>query len=371
MPLLNAYHTLVERQELTEDTGQIAVLVQLQALLTQLEGYAPPAQKKRWFSFGKTAAPATFPRGVYIWGGVGRGKSMLMDLFFQHVPLPHKRRVHFHAFMMEIHAELHAWRQQHNADAREQDPIPPLARRLARDSAVLCLDEFQVTDVADAVILSRLFGELLTLGVVVITTSNLPPGSLYRDGLQRELFLKFVALVEAQWDIIELASPKDYRLQYLKSMQQVYVTPLGGAAEAFLETAFASLTCHAQKEQIDVPVSGRTLALQGHGDVAWSSFSELCEQPLGAGDYLEIAREFHTLLLSDIPLMPPEMRNEAARFVKLIDALYDHRVKLICTAAAPPEALYTHGDTAFEFQRTASRLAEMQSEQYFASPHIA
>ncbi len=373
MALIYEYNTLIASRKISDDKGQRSIVSHLQKLQEQLQGYVPASQKKLWFNFRnrKNKSHTVTPRGVYIWGDVGRGKSMLMDLFYRNLPLEKKRRLHFHAFMTEIHGQLHAWRQLHTENAEQGDPIPSIAGEIAAESYVLCLDEFQVTDVADAVILSRLFGELIDLGVVVVTTSNLPPESLYTDGLQREYFLRFVRLAESRWDIMELAGQQDYRLKHLRSMNQVYFTPLGEQADNFMNSAYADITCQADKEKIRMDVGGRIIILHGHGDVCWSNFSELCEQPLGSADYLEIAREFHTVMLSDIPVMPPEMRNEAARFVKLIDALYDHHVKLICSAEAPPDQLYVRGDTAFEFKRTASRLAEMQSEQYFATPHVA
>ncbi len=306
--------------------------------------------------------------GTYLWGDVGRGKSMLMDIFYEMVPIKAKRRVHFHAFMREVHARIHAWRQLKS----QHDLLPRVVDELAREAKLLCFDEFQVHDVTDAMILSRLFTLLFQKGVVVVTTSNRAPKDLYQGGLQREQFEQFIELAEAHLDIVRIDGPLDYRLQQLKAFEQVYYPSVGEEACEFLYDAYCALTQSAESRPTVVEVQGRNVVLEKTASgVAWVSFAELCERPLGAGDYLEIAALFHTLIMQDIPILSPEKRNEAKRFVTLIDTLYEHKVKLICSAQAPAEALYPAGDGSFEFQRTVSRLMEMQSERYLSLPHIS
>jgi cell division protein ZapE len=295
---------------------------------------------------------------------------MLMDLAFETIDHQPKRRVHFHEFMLEVHQRLRAERTKEKGD-----PIPPVAKAIAEEARLLCFDEMVINNSADAMILSRLFSHLLEAGVTVITTSNRPPNDLYLGGLNRELFLPFIHLVTRELDIVALNGPTDYRLDRLGGMPTWYV-PNGNAATAALRTAFFRLTdyppedsAHVPGEELAIP-GGRTMhvpkSLKG---VAVFSFRRLCGQPRGAADYLAIARRFHTVMIVGIPLMGPENRNEAARFVTLIDALYEHKVKLLAAADAAPEALYAKGDGAFEFQRTASRLIEMQSEDYLAAGH--
>ena len=283
------------------------------------------------------------------------------------LPLP-KKRIHFHAFMLDVHKRLHAWRKTHGAD----DFLPRVVQDIAENIRLLCLDEFQVTDVTDAMILSRLFTGLMDAGVVVVMTSNRHPKDLYKGGLQRDQFLKFVDVVKARMEIVEIASPHDYRLAQLAAMQATFVQPLGEEADAFLHESWNRLTGDGRSYRLDIEVQGRVLRIdKHHSGIAWLTFDELCARPLGANDYLELATLCHTLLLQNIPAMRLEDRNEAKRFVTLIDALYEHKVKLLATAAAPPDALYPSGDGSFEFQRTASRLHEMQSERYLALPHDA
>lgn len=314
------------------------------------------------------------PQGLYIFGAVGRGKSMLMDLFFDTAPVPraHKRRVHFHAFMIEVHQRLHAWRKRTKGE--ESDPIPKLAEEIAAETWLLCFDEFQVSNIADAAILGRLFAALFDDGVVVVATSNRAPDDLYLGGLQRELFLPFIALMKERLDIIELEGGVDYRLLRLKGLP-VYHQPLTTAAAAALDSAFATLTENGDDAGHATPC---TLAVQGRQvsvplaakGVARFTFAELCARPLGPADYLALATHFHTLIVAGIPRLGPERRNEAIRFMTLIDALYEHKANLICSAEVPPAALYIEGDFAFEFQRTVSRLQEMQSEAYLTAPHL-
>ncbi len=317
--------------------------------------------------FGKAPPP---PRGVYLWGGVGRGKSMLMDLAFEAIPAERKRRVHFHEFMLEVHERLRAERAK-----EEGDPIPPVARAIAEEARLLAFDEMVINNAADAMILSRLFGQLLDQGVTVVTTSNRPPRDLYLGGLNRELFLPFIDLIERELDVVPLNGPTDYRLERLGGFPTWYV-PNGPEATQALSAAFFRLTDFSVEDRAkvpseDIPVQGgRTLhvpkSLKG---VAVFSFRRLCGEARGAADYLAIARRYHSVILVGIPVMGPDRRNEAARFVTLIDALYEHKVKLLAAADAPPDGLYPAGDGAFEFQRTASRLIEMQSQDYLAAGH--
>jgi cell division protein ZapE len=308
-----------------------------------------------------------------LWGGVGRGKSMLMDLFHETLAIGEKRRVHFHAFMLEVHQRLREARE-----SEEGDPIPQVAEVLAEDLRCLAFDEMVVNNSADAMIMSRLFRAMIVdEGVTVVTTSNRPPRDLYKDGLNREHFLPFITLVEGQLDVLELNGPVDYRLERLGDMG-TWHAPIGDAATAQLREAFFRLTDYPPEDAAHVPTAeldvggGRMLhvpkSLKG---VAVFSFKRLCGEPRGAADYLAIARTYHTVIIVGIPVMGPEMRNEAARFVTLIDAFYDNRVKLLASAAAEPENLYPAGDGRFEFERTVSRLMEMQSAEYLAEGHGA
>ena len=318
--------------------------------------------------FSKKPPP---PRGIYLWGGVGRGKSMLMDLFHDSLNIRRKRRVHFHAFILEVHALL---REERKNEAG--DPIPPVAAALGREMRVLAFDEMVVNNSADAMIMSRLFTALIVdEGVTVVTTSNRAPAQLYKDGLNREHFLPFIALIESQLDVRALNGPVDYRLERLGGMD-TWHEPLGDEATAQVREAFFRLTDYSPEDADHVPSAeldlggGRKLhvpkTLKG---VAVFSFRRLCAEARGASDYLAIARRYHTVILVGIPQLGPENRNEAARFVTLIDALYEARVKLLVTAAASPEELYQTGDGRFEFERTISRLMEMQSAEYMALGH--
>jgi cell division protein ZapE len=302
------------------------------------------------------------PKGLYIWGDVGRGKTLLMDLFFEEAQVQPKRRVHFNAFMVDVHARIHAARQQ-GAD----DPIQPVGKALAQDATLLCLDEFQVTDVADAMILGRLFEKLFQEDVTVVATSNTAPYRLYEGGLNRQLFLPFIAELEQRLDMVTLNGPTDYRLDHIAG-RPVYLTPLSPDSDAALDAAFKRLTGQAQGAPTALTVLGRTLPVpQAARGVARFAFSDLCEKPLGAADYLAVAQNFHAVLIDHIPVLTE--RNAARRFVLLVDTLYDMGVKLICSAAAAPQALYPSGDGADAFRRTASRLAEMQSNAYLQRGH--
>jgi cell division protein ZapE len=288
-----------------------------------------------------------------------------MDLFFENAPVPVKRRVHFNAFMVEIHARIHSEREGGESD----DPIPPVARAIAREATLLCFDEFQVTDIADAMILGRLFDQLFELGVVVVATSNTPPARLYEGGLNRQLFLPFIAELEKRLDVIELRGDIDYRRLRMAGLD-MYISPLAPAADARLDAAWRRLTDSRSGNVAILTVLGRKLIVpQAARHVARFSFGDLCGKPLAASDYLTIAQNFHTVLIDRIPVMTPDMRNEARRFTLLIDTFYDEGVKLICSAAAPPDALFPEGDGAEPFRRTASRLTEMQSSDYLSRGH--
>jgi cell division protein ZapE len=360
------YRALVAAGELQPDADQQRAVQVLDALAVKL-AEIPRKGSILWRLAGLGVQP---PGGVYLWGGVGRGKSMLMDLAFETIRYEPKRRVHFHEFMLEVHARLRAERAK-----EEGDPIPPVARDIAEEAKLLCFDEMVLNNSADAMILSRLFAQLLEAGVTVVTTSNRPPRDLYRDGLNRELFLPFIDLIEERLEVVPLNGPTDYRLHRLGGMPTWYV-PNGPEASKALSEAFFRLTDYPVEDRARVPSEdlqlggGRTLhvpkSLKG---VAVFSFKRLCGEARGAADYLSIARRYHTIFLVGIPIMGPENRNEAARFVTLIDALYEHKVKLLAAADAEPQDLYIAGDGAFEFERTASRLIEMQSEDYLALGH--
>lgn len=353
--ILERYRALLASGELATDAAQEAAVARLQALETRLREYRPRAL------FSKTDEP---PKGLYLWGDVGRGKSMLMDLFFSRVPIRAKRRVHFNAFMVETHGRIHEARQR-GAD----DPISIVARRIANRAVLLCFDEFQVTDVAGAMILGRLFERLFDLGVVVVATSNTPPRRLYEGGLNRQLFLPFIALIERNLDVVQLNGPTDYRLQRLTALG-TYIAPLGAAADAKMNVAWLRLTGIPHGEPKTLLVLQRRLRVpQAAKGVARFSCDDLCRQPLAAADYLEIARHFHTVLIDRVPVFSPAERNEARRFTLLIDTLYDEHVKLICSAAAPPEGLYKEDESNAGFRRTVSRLAEMQSVDYLKHGH--
>ena len=366
--LVARYEELVAAGELRADPEQAAAVAHLARLQDVLEAEpARPGLLGRLL--GRSGTPE--PRGVYMWGGVGRGKSMLMDLFHDTLALSDKRRAHFHAFMQQVHALLREERAK-----KLGDPIPPVAARLADGVRCLCFDEMVVNNTADAAIMSRLFRALmLDEGVTVVTTSNRPPDDLYKDGLNREHFLPFIALVKERLDVIPLNGPVDYRLERMAGLD-TWHCPLGDEATARVREAFFRLTDYAPEDAAHVPsaeldVGGkRTLhvpkSLKG---VAVFSFKKLCAEARGAPDYLAVAQNYHTVILVGIPRMGPENRNEAARFVTLIDALYEHKVKLFATAATLPQDLYPAGDGAFEFERTVSRLMEMQSAAYLALGH--
>jgi len=361
-PVRVAYDTLIAAKELKPDEAQARAVAALDRLAASIR---PRSILSHLFG-----TEGGGPAGVYLWGGVGRGKSMLMDLAFASIDITPKRRVHFSEFMLEAHERLRVARHR-----EEGDPIEPVAEAIAAEAKLLCFDEMQVTNPADAMILSRLFTKLLGEGVKVVTTSNRPPRDLYKDGLNRELFLPFIELIEKRMLVIEVDGPTDYRLDRLTGVE-VWHVPNGPQATAALSQAFFQLTDYPVEDRAKVPSEdmdvggGRTLhvpkSLKG---VAVFSFKRLCGEARGAADYLAVARRFHTVIIVGIPIMGPEMRNEAARFVTLIDALYEHKVKLLAAADAEPAGLYPGGDGSFEFQRTISRLEEMRSAEYLAEGH--
>ena len=365
-PVATAYAALVTAGELKPDPAQARAVAALDRL-------AASAARGNGGLLGRIlGAPDEGPAGVYLWGGVGRGKSMLMDLAYDHLAVRPKRRVHFHAFMLEVHQRLRKARE-----SEDGDPLDEVAERVADEARLLAFDEMIVNNPADAMILSRLFEKLLLAGVKVVTTSNRPPGDLYKDGLNRDLFVPFIDLIEQRMDVVAVDGPTDYRLDRLAGVE-VWHVPNGPAASRALSDAFFKLTDYAVEDRAKVPTEeldvggGRTLhvpkSLKG---VAVFSFKRLCGEARGAADYLAIAHRFHTVIIVGIPVMSRAMRNEASRFATLIDSLYEHRVKLLAAADAEPAGLYPEGDGSFEFARTVSRLEEMRSAEYLAEGHGA
>ena len=376
-PLPDYNHSVVEQLnaltasgELKADAAQMDVAAQLDRILTDLK-IRKPAKKKSalgWM-FAKKAGPAASIKGLYVEGSVGRGKTMLMDMFFQLAPVEKKRRCHFHEFMADVHNRVHAHRQKlKNGETKQADPIPPVAAQLLAEAELLCFDEFSVTDIADAMILARLFTELFANGCVLVTTSNVLPDNLYKDGLNRSLFLPFVDLLQQHVVVVTLNSPTDYRMEKIKSLP-VYVTPLDDAADNAMDMAWRQLTEGHAVAPTEIAMKGRSIPVpRAAGRVARFSFSDLCEKPLGASDFLAIADRFDTIFIDHIPLLSADKRNETKRFIILVDALYDHTTRLFASAAAMPEDLLgkRKGTEGFEFDRTASRLFEMRSADYLA-----
>jgi len=362
---------LVAEARIEADPAQADLADRLDALAVRLEGYRPT---RRPGALGRLigARPSEPPRGLYVHGAVGRGKTFMMDLFFEAARVAPKRRVHFHAFMADVHARIHSWRQMRkHGEVLGDDPIAPVAAALASEAALLCFDEFSVRDIADAMILVRLFGALFAAGVVVVATSNVAPDDLYEGGLNRALFLPFLGLLRERMEVVELGARTDYRLQKL-ARAPVYYCPDDSAAEAAMDAAFLRLAGQPTGAPRELPLLGRILRVPEAVDgVARFGFDDLCRRALGAADFLAIAQHFHTVFVDHIPVLPEGERNAAKRFITLVDALYDRRVKLVASAAAEPDALYQgrSGAEAFEFARTASRLIEMRSLDYLAAAH--
>jgi cell division protein ZapE len=357
---MNTYLAKVANNEIEPNADQAEIVTLLDEVAARLHDYRP--QRPGLLGLlGKKSGAA--PRGLYLHGGVGRGKTMLMDLFFADVDFEPKSRWHFHAFMASVHERI--------ARAREAalgDPIPIVADEIAKEARLLCFDELHVNDIADAMILGRLFAVLFARGVVVVSTSNAAPGDLYRNGLNRQLFLPFIDFIEERMDVVELASGKDFRLEKLAG-RPLYYAPVSAAAREELDGHWERLTGRtAEPSPVVLEVLGRELVVpMAAKGVARFSFEELCARPLGARDYLHVAQAFHTVMIDAIPIMPPAKRNEARRFINLIDALYDNRVGLIASAESEPSSLYEEGDGSDHFERTASRLIEMRSEEYLTS----
>lgn len=360
--LKQRYQLQVVEQQLEHDEAQIAALQPLQSLLNNLVAQLNYQQCK---GFAQYLLPSPEPcRSVYVFGEVGRGKSMLMALFYEACPFQQKRRVHFNVFMLEAHAFIHEWHQR----AHQGSVMQALAMKIRSSLLLLCIDEFHVTDIADAMILERLFSHLFNSGLVVVITSNRHPDDLYQGGLQRAQFLVFTQLLLSVATLIKLEAKNDYRQTFPQALELSYHYPLNSAADHFVRQHYQRCTNFAALQSGDLDVLGRKVGLTAmHDDVALASFDQLCVQALGAVDYLQMARQFKVLILEGIPRLTADKRNEAKRFMTLIDTLYEHKVKLFCTAEVPAQGIYIEGDGAFEFRRTSSRLMEMQSAAYLQS----
>lgn len=365
---LQRYEALVRSGALDPDAGQARLAAKLDALQKTLRPRQAQKRSSLGWLFGKSTAPV--PKGLYVWGEVGRGKTRLMDLFFEAAPVEAKRRAHFHDFMQDVHARIHEARR--SGKGGSGDVIPSVGDAIAREASLLCFDEFHVTDIADAMILGRLFERLLEAGVVVVATSNVPPENLYKDGLNRSLFLPFIAMLQERMEVFRLDARTDFRREKLGA-GKVWMTPADAEAEAALDAAFRALAGE-DGRPATLEVGGRKVAIPcAANGVARASFDDLCAKPLGAGDYLALARRYHALLIDRVPKLDETRRNEARRFMTLIDALYERNVKLVATAETGPDAIWTgsEGYEAFGFARTASRLAEMGSDEWLSRPHGA
>ncbi len=369
MPIRDLYDARVREGQIERDAAQEQVVGRLDGLCGRVDGYSPARKTSAlgWLFGSKPDSGA--PKGLYIWGGVGRGKSMLMDMFFERADVGKKRRVHFHAFMAQVHADIFKYRQAlRRGEVKGEDPIEPVAEAIARTCALLCFDEFTITDIADAMILGRLFKVLFVHGVVIVATSNVEPTDLYRDGLNRQLFLPSIDLLLQHMDVVELDARADYRMEKLAG-QPTFHVPAGPFSREALTATFRTLTGRDTGKPSSVKVLGREVEVpEARGSVARFRFADLCAKPLGANDYLAIANTYRSVIVDDIPVLKASQRNEAKRFIVMIDAFYEARTKFFASAAAKPAKLFEaeEGREAFEFQRTISRLNEMQSEEYMA-----
>lgn len=368
---LPVYHEKIKAGVLEPDPAQAMAVERLQDLWERLRGYDPRPFTGESVSFltrimRRRHAEEYVPTGLYLVGEVGRGKSMLMDMFFATADVPRKQRIHFHRFMQGVHARVHAWKK---ANPQGADPIQPLADRISAESALLCFDEFQVNDIADAMILGRLFQCLFDRGVVVVTTSNIVPDDLFKGQPGRDAFLPFIALIKQRLDVLVMDGGRDYRRERLRGLR-TWLVPADAMSRRRLDEAFEQLTGSADAQPVTLTVMGRDLVVQQAADgVARFEFDFLCNTALGAGDYLAIATAFRTVILDGIPRLSPDNYDAARRFIVLVDTLYDHRVKLVASADDTPDRLYQRGKNAKMFERTASRLDEMQSEDWLALAH--
>jgi cell division protein ZapE len=370
LSVVEQLRSMTNAGSLQSDAAQMQVATKLDRILTELKARKPASKSSAlgWM-FAQRRKPQTPIMGLYVHGSVGRGKTMLMDLFFKLAPIEKKRRAHFHEFMADVHSRIHAHRQKLKAgETKQADPVPPVAAALRDEAQLLCFDEFTVTDIADAMILARLFTELFARGCILVATSNVEPDNLYRDGLNRGLFLPFVGLLQQYVEIASLDSPTDYRLEKLESLP-VYLAPLSPDVPAQMDRAWSRITADKPEVPTAIEMKGRVVEVpRACGRHARFTFDELCARPLGASDYLAIAERFDVVFVENIPHLGPEKRNETKRFIILIDALYDARVRVFASAVAMPEALLTakKGTEGFEFDRTVSRLFEMRSTDYLA-----
>lgn len=361
------YTNLIEDGRLDSDAGQLDVLGRLDSLALQLDGYDLPAAANGLARLFKRNSTRKVPRSVYIWGDVGRGKTLVMDLFHDAIAPKTKRRVHFHAFMQEVHRDIHAYRKDQDKGLIDAaaDPIAAVAANIAAEASVLCLDEFQVKDITDAMILGRLFQALHKAGSVIVATSNIPPDELYRNGLNRNLFEPFIEFIQSRFDVIQLKGPSDYRLEKL-SGEEVYFCPLGPGSLARLKLLWRKVTGSDNGTAEELRVQGRVLQVpQTARGAAWFTFAELCDQPLGSADYLAIAEAYKIIFIEGVRELGEAQGNAARRFINLIDTLYDAKARVVISADTPPQGIYRFADTPVEFARTVSRLTEMQSEQWW------
>ena len=364
MPLRELYRQALQKDGFSEDAAQLAAIAALSRVGKQLTVAAsPPIFTRLLVGMGVARRPAT-PKGVYLWGGVGRGKTFLMDLFHDSLPFEAKLRSHFHRFMNDVHQQLKSIEDQN-------DPLNHVAERLATRYRLICFDEFFVSDIADAMILGTLFTELFRRGVCLVATSNVPPRELYKEGLQRARFLPAIEQLQAHTEVIHVDGPIDYRLRVLEKAD-VYQNPLGHAANLKLAEYFDAIAPDAGRGESDIEVLGRSIKARSEADgVVWFEFDEICGGPRSQNDYIELARCYQTVIVSEVPVLDETKENEARRFIALVDEFYDRRVKLMLSAAEPLDTLYQGNRLGFEFQRTRSRLEEMQSHDYLAARHIA